>query len=229
MSNIKILYEDNNILAVDKPAGLLVYSPKHFKEAEDALIDQVLSYLNLKKKSERAGVVHRLDRDTSGVILFAKNKEAETKLKKIFKDRKIKKYYTVLVKGRISPEKGIINIPLGRASKDRLRVVPSSSGKPSETLYRVINYFKREDLSLLEVELKTGRMHQIRVHFSAIGHPVLGDSSYGGKSEKINRQFLHASKIEFIDPFNDKNLKISSKIPKDLAGFFENLIRQNKK
>ena len=217
-----VLYEDKNILAVDKPAGILVYYPPHFKQNEETLLDQVFEKLEYKKKDERTGVVHRLDRETSGVIIFAKNEAAEIELKKVFKERKIKKYYVALVSGKLEPEEGRITIPLGRAPKDRLRVVPKASGKPSETLYRVLKYYPNANVSLLEIELKTGRMHQIRVHLSAIGHPVVGDKIYGGSTSiKLDRQFLHAKKLEFVSPFDKKNIVIESELPKDLTEFLD--------
>lgn len=216
---LNVLYEDKNILAVEKPAGILVYYPPHFKKTEETLVDQVFSHLQFSKKGERNGVVHRLDRETSGIILFAKNEIAEAELKKIFKERKISKHYIALVHGKVEPEKGRITIPLGRAPKDRLKVVPKASGKPSETLYSVKKYYPDRDLSLLEIELKTGRTHQIRVHMSAIGHPVVGDKVYGRKTDKLERQFLHASRIDFVSPFDGKVIKIESDLPKDLKGY----------
>jgi 23S rRNA pseudouridine1911/1915/1917 synthase len=216
---LNILYEDKNIIAVDKPAGILIYYPPHFKQTEQTLMDQVFDRLDFKVKGERNGIVHRLDRETSGVILFAKNEKAETELKKLFKEHKIKKYYIALVSGKVEPIEGRISIPLGRAPKDRLKVVPKASGKPSETLYRVLKYFPATNTSLLQIELKTGRMHQIRVHFAAIGHPVVGDSKYGNRRADLSRQFLHAKRLEFMNPFDDKKVVIESKLPPDLELF----------
>lgn len=215
----KILYEDKNILAVNKPAGILVYYPPHFQKDEETLLDQVADKLQYQKIGERTGVVHRLDRDTSGVILFAKNRKAEAELKSLFKRREIKKHYLALVHGKLEPEEGSITIPLGRAPKDRLKVIPKASGKPSETLYRVLGYYPHTDLSLLEIELKTGRMHQIRVHLSAIGHPVVGDKVYGRKTDKLGRQFLHAKSLEFENPFDKEEIRLESDLPEDLKSF----------
>jgi len=223
MDNLKILFEDADILAVDKPAKILVYHPPHFKKSEETLIDLLAEKFSFSKKSERNGVVHRLDRDTSGVIILAKNKKSEVALKKLFKDRKVKKIYQTLVRGRIRPSEGLIDIPLSRASRDRLRVVPSVSGKPSETGYHLLRYFPDTDMSLLEVELKTGRMHQIRVHMSAIGHPVVGDRKYGKKTDALPRQFLHATRIEFIHPFSGQAVSVDSLLAKELKGYLDNL------
>lgn len=214
---MKILYEDEDILAVDKPAGLLVYLPRHIKTTEETLLGKVSDRLNFPSIGERTGVVHRLDRDTSGVIMFAKNSNAEKKLKEVFKTRQIKKYYVALVHGKMEHNQGRITIPLGRAPKDRLKVIPKSSGKPSETLYRVLRYYPDKNISKLEIELRTGRMHQIRVHLAAIGHPVVGDKLYGRKSDKALRQLLHAERVEFISPFTNKLIKITSGLPKDFT------------
>lgn len=219
----EVLYKNENILAVDKPAGVLVYYPPHFKKTEKTLLDEVADQLNFPVKNERSGVVHRLDRDTSGVIIFARNPEAEEKLKSIFKNRQIKKTYLALVHGKLDPEGGSITIPLGRAPKDRLKVVPKASGKPSETLYRVINYYAQGDLSLLEIELKTGRTHQIRVHMAAIGHPVVGDKLYGRKTDRLDRQFLHAKSLGFDNPFDGKQIYLESGLPEDLENFLRKL------
>ena len=211
------------MIAVDKPAGVLVYSPEHIKKSEDTLLDSVFSYLDFHNKATRNGVVHRLDRDTSGVVLFAKNKQAEKELKKLFKDRKIQKKYVALVHGKLESKEGKITIPLGRAPKDRLRVVPKASGKPSETFYRVTKYYPDRAVSLLEIDLKTGRMHQIRVHFAAIGHPVVGDKVYGRRTDKISRQFLHAKSLEFVSPFDGKRIVVKSGLSKELEVFLKKL------
>ena len=214
---MKILYEDGNLLAVDKPAGVLVYWPAHFKNNERTLLDEVSAKLDYPTKGERNGVVHRLDRDTSGVILFAKNEKAEATLKKMFKNREMGKYYTALVEGKVEPKEGMVTIPLGRASKDRLRVVPKASGKPSETLYRVAKYYPDSNVSLLEIELKTGRTHQIRVHMKHIGYPLLGDWLYGKNDDDlISRQALHAASLEFFHPTNRNQMSFSCCMPEDM-------------
>ncbi len=223
MNKVNVLYEDKNLIAVDKPAGLLVYWPSHLEKTEKTLLDQVFVRLNFSVKGERRGVVHRLDRETSGVILFAKNENSEKALKNMFKKRKIKKKYVALVWGRMDSKRGKIIIPLGRASKDRLKTVPKSSGKKSETSYEVIKYFSEDKMSLVDVELKTGRMHQIRAHFAAIGHPVVGDRKYSRKKSDLGRHFIHASEIEFTDPFSEKNILVKSNISHDLKLYLKTL------
>ncbi len=223
MPEIKILFEDDQMLVVDKPAGILVYYPPHFTQDEKTLIDLLAGHLNFDKRTGREGIVHRLDRDTSGLLVVAKNIEAEGSLKKQFKERQVAKHYIALVHGKLESDHGRISIPLGRAPKDRLKVVPKASGKPSETLYRVLSYYPTKDLSLLEIELKTGRTHQIRVHMSAIGHPVVGDKVYGRKSDTLGRQFLHAAKLELRSPADGKKIKIESELPPALSSYLSNI------
>jgi 23S rRNA pseudouridine1911/1915/1917 synthase len=219
---INILYEDEHMLAVEKPAGLLVY-PLENDTTEDTLIDILRPKLNFESPTSRSGIVHRLDRETTGILLLAKDVNTEAMLKKEFKDRNIKKIYKALVRGRVEPERGEIKIPLGRASKDRLRVVPSADGRESHTLYEVEKYYPKDNVSLVQVELKTGRTHQIRVHFSAIGHPIVGDKKYSSGSSGFNRQFLHAIELEFVHPYTKKIMKLKSPLSSDLIQYLSKL------
>lgn len=223
MEKFKILYEDNNFLAIDKPSGLLVYSLGNDKDKSETLTSLVSEKLSFKKPTERSGIVHRLDKETSGVILVAKNVETEEKLKDIFKNREIKKFYKALVWGDVKPGEGRIEIPLARSSKDRLRVVPRSTGKPSITNYKKINYYPKSNMSLLDIEIETGRMHQIRVHLASIGFPIVGDKKYSKRKANLNRQFLHAEKLIFKDPNTNKVLTIKSELAIDLAFFLKDL------
>lgn len=220
---MKIIYEDNNLIAVEKEAGLLTYAPIHRKEKEETLLDLVWPHLSFTEKEERNGVVHRLDRDTSGVILFAKNEEYEELLKKAFKERRVEKKYIALLAGKLESEEGTIEIPLGRAANDRLKVVPKAKGKASTTLYKVREYYPERNMSLVDVELKTGRMHQIRVHFAAIGHPVIGDLRYGREDKVLPRQFLHAAKLVLTDPKTGKKHTFEAELPEDLKTFLKTL------
>ncbi|MBW6431929.1 RluA family pseudouridine synthase [Patescibacteria group bacterium] len=222
MNELKVLYEDSHFLAIDKPTGILVYQPAGAKESI-TLLDLVRGKLSFDIPSERDGIVHRLDKETSGVILIAKDKEAEFNLKKLFKDRKVEKYYQALVWGNVNPNEGRIEIPLGRSSKERLRVVPRSSGKPAVTNYKKIKYYPKSDMSLLDIKIETGRMHQIRVHLSAIGYPVVGDKKYSNKKTELARQFLHAKKIVIINPYNKKRLVLNSGLADDLSAFLNRL------
>jgi len=196
---LNIIYEDDDLLVIDKPAGLTVHpAPGH---PGHTLVNAILSYfprLADISDSLRPGVVHRLDKDTSGVMLVAKNKTAEANLSDQFKAHSVDKAYLVLVKGRLTPEQGIIEAPMGRDPRNRKRMAVVTEGREARTEYRVIKYIG--DYTLLEVMPETGRTHQIRVHLSAIGYPVVGDKVYGVKSPHLSRQFMHASRLGFKLP-----------------------------
>lgn len=205
---IPVIYEDENMIVVEKPAGFLAFP---LPGSDEKTIGEMVGGLP----------VHRLDRDTSGLLILAKSEEAKLKLQKLFSERKIEKRYKTLVWGKVEPKEGVINIPLGRGTKDRLRVVPKSGGRESVTEYQVEKYFS--DSSLLDVNLKTGRTHQIRVHFSAIGHPVVGDAKYSNRKTELERQFLHAYYLKFENPFNGKIMELKSDLPNDLRIYLNNL------
>ena len=213
---LDIIYEDDDLLVVDKPAGLTVHpAPGH---RAHTLVNAILSripHLAALSDSLRPGIVHRLDRDTSGVMVVAKSSLAQTKLAEQFKARSVAKTYLVLVKGKLTPENGIIEAPIGRDPRDRKRMAVVAKGREARTEYRVVKYIG--DYTLLEVKPETGRTHQIRVHFSAIGYPVVGDKVYGVKSPFLSRQFLHASRLGFKLPASGKYMEFKSELPADLA------------
>jgi 23S rRNA pseudouridine1911/1915/1917 synthase len=219
---LNIIFENENYLVVDKPAGLLVYLPLG-ANPEITLQDMLQSKMHFQEKTGREGIVHRLDRETSGLILVAKNIESQDRLKRLFLDREIVKNYLALVRGKMETPQGEISIPLGRHSKDRLRVIPKEGGRQSTTIFKVIRYYEKNNLSLLDLDLKTGRTHQIRVHFSAIGHPIVGDPKYSRVSDELKRQFLHAHKLSFVDPFTEKPVSFVSAMPEDLNNFLQNI------
>ncbi|MGB7725615.1 MAG: RluA family pseudouridine synthase, partial [Dehalococcoidales bacterium] len=214
---VKIIYEDDDLLVIDKPAGLTVHpAPGH---PSHTLVNAVLSHLNeIEDDGEvtRPGIVHRVDKDTSGVMLVAKNNVALANLADQFKARTVKKTYITLVKGILRPDKGVIDAPIGRDSGDRkkMAVTGESRGRAARTNYRVIRYAGKN--TLLEIMPETGRTHQIRVHLAAIGYPVFGDITYGKKSAFLNRQFLHAQKIGFNLPATGKWVEFESPLPEDL-------------
>jgi len=212
---LKILYEDNDVLVIDKPAGLTTHpAPGH---PSHTLLNAVLSHFpQLAEISDslRPGIVHRLDKDTSGVMLIAKNCVAQANLIDQFKARSVKKSYLVLVKGRLTPERGAIEAPIGRDSHDRKRMAVVAKGREARTEYKVIKYI--DSYTLLEVKPETGRTHQIRVHFAAIGYPVAGDAVYGVKSPYLSRQFIHAYRLGFKLPSTGKYVEFESELPTDL-------------
>jgi 23S rRNA pseudouridine1911/1915/1917 synthase len=213
---LDIIYEDDDIIVVDKPAGLSVHpGPGH---PDKTLVNAVLGYApNVSGGEEgRPGIVHRLDKDTSGIIIIARHPKAHLYLVKQFKSREVKKTYIALVRGRLSPETGFIEAPIGRDRRHRkkMAIAGIKNGREARTGYRVKEYIN--EFTLLEVMPETGRTHQIRVHLAAIGHPILGDSTYGTGSGVLPRQFLHASKIEFRLPSSGKEVAFETPLPPDL-------------
>jgi 23S rRNA pseudouridine1911/1915/1917 synthase len=165
--------------------------------------------------SLRPGIVHRLDKDTSGLMVIARNEKARLNLVEQFKSRSVIKKYLVLVKGKIVPVRGAIDAPIGRDPADRKRMAVISKGRPASTDYRVQQYMK--GYSLLEARIQTGRTHQIRVHFAAIGYPVVGDAVYGVKSALLDRQFLHAHFLEIALPGSGQIRSFNCALPADLS------------
>ncbi|MBI4158328.1 MAG: RluA family pseudouridine synthase [Candidatus Yanofskybacteria bacterium] len=231
---ISIVYEDNDILVLNKPAGIITH-PKNVTDTQDSVTGWLIEKLpDIKNIGEpfiasgsevpRAGVVHRLDKDTSGLLIVAKNDKAFFYLKKLFQDKKIRKYYLALVNGRPKEPKDIISSPLGRIGLKRTTKIIGDKlidKKEAETEYRVIKNYSllANSYSLLEVLPKTGRTHQIRVHLNSIGTPVAGDPIYGFKKSSpppgLNRLFLHAYKLELTAP-DGKKLVIECDLPEDL-------------
>ncbi len=205
--NIPVVYENKNLLVVDKPAGILVHPVKNEK---NTLIDYFPS----------TKLIHRLDRDTSGLLLLAKNKNTYNWLKDQFKSRKVTKKYLALVQGTPKQKTGIITKSISR-SKKRGRIqttAPIGKRRTAITRYKLLKSYGK--YSLLEVSPKTGRTHQIRVHLASIGHPIVGDEKYKFKRQssppELDRQFLHASYLKFKTP-EDKIIELESKLPEKLA------------
>lgn len=193
---VNIIYEDDDLLVLCKPAGLVVHpSPGH---TAHTLVNALLARcpdLASFGDTMRPGIVHRLDRDTSGLMIVAKNGQAQQYLMNQFKARSVSKGYLVLVKGRLTPGEGIIDAPLGRDPSNRKRMAVVSLGRQARTRFTVKEYFK--GYTLLDITTETGRTHQIRVHLAAIGYPVVGDGEYGVRSSILKRQFLHAYRLGF--------------------------------
>ncbi|MFC1961948.1 RluA family pseudouridine synthase [Chloroflexota bacterium] len=219
---LRILYEDDDLLVVNKPAGLNVHpAPGH---PEQTLVNAVLAhYPRLAEIGDavRPGIVHRLDKDTSGVMMVAKNQRAQSDLQQQFKEHRVKKDYLVLVKGKLAPEQGIINAAIGRDPGNRKKMAVVRGGREARTDYRVVKYL--DNFTLLEVTLETGRTHQIRVHLRAIGYPVVGDVTYGVKSPHLSRQFLHAYRLGFRLPSTGENVEFTAELPEDLQRALEKI------
>jgi 23S rRNA pseudouridine1911/1915/1917 synthase len=212
---LDIIYEDADLLVVNKPAGMTVHpAPGH---PGHTLANAVLAHLpelNDEDNTLRPGIVHRLDKDTSGLIVVAKNRAAQANLADQFKSRTVNKSYLVLVRGKLTPETGIIEAAIGRDPRNRQRMAVVTRGREARTAYRVIKYTGKH--TLLEIKPETGRTHQIRVHLAAIGHPVAGDATYGVKNPHLARQFLHASKLGFNLPSTGERVEFEAALPEDL-------------
>ena len=219
---LNIIYEDADLLAIDKPAGLTVHpAPGH---PSHTLVNAILSHfphLADIGDSLRPGVVHRLDKDTSGVMLVAKNSAAQADLSQQFKSHSVTKAYLVLVKGKLTPENGVIEADIGRDPRNRKRMAVVAEGREARTGYRVVKYIG--DYTLIEVMPETGRTHQIRVHLAAIGYPVVGDKVYGVKSPYLSRQFMHACRLGFKLPSSGEYVEFKSELPPDLSQALEDI------
>ncbi|MBF1307242.1 RluA family pseudouridine synthase [Parvimonas micra] len=219
---LNIVYEDDYIIIINKPRNMVVH-PAAGNE-EHTLVNALLNHCKLSMiNSERPGIVHRLDKDTTGLIICAKDDETHLKLVEMFANREVKKKYLAICNGSFSKENGLIDKPIGRDEKDRKKMsVKSKSGKEALTEYNVLT--SNLKYSLVDVTLHTGRTHQIRVHFSSLNHPIVGDETYGNKNEKIKAtgQMLHSYYLEFSHPITDENLSFTV-LPDD---YFFNILNK---
>ena len=225
---LTVLYEDPDVVAIDKPAGMVVHSGAgvHSGTLVNALLHRFAS-LSRSAGEMRPGIVHRLDRYTSGVLLVAKNDAAHQRLAEQFASRKVEKTYLALVHGSIKQDHGRIEKPITRDPRQRTRMTARlSRGRAAWTEYRVLRRFP--GFTFLEVRIGTGRTHQIRVHLASIGHPVVGDRLYGAPAKVAGRPalprfFLHAHRIRFQQPSTGQPVTIESPLPPDLAGWISGL------
>lgn len=237
---LRIVYEDDDLLVVDKPAGMVTHPA--FGNYTGTLVNALLYHCNHLSRADtelRPGIVHRLDKETSGLLVIAKNDHAHSYLAKQFAKRTIDREYWALVWGGFKQSKGVIDASLGRSKKDRKKVAVVLNGKHAVTEYQVLKKF--DFLTLVRLKLQTGRTHQIRVHLSHIGHPVFGDPTYGGRSNTwggldgkraqraanllriMRRQALHAKTIGFVHPGSNVTMKFDSELPEDFAEILNTL------
>ncbi len=212
---LEILYEDDFLLVVNKPGGMESH-PCH-SNYESTLANCVMYHWQQKGEYHKYHIVNRLDKDTSGISVIAKNRYAHSRLSSQMKSGAFKKYYLAVVHGNLQTCEGIIDLPIARMGESIIKREVRGDGKPATTLYKKISETK--NYSLLDIELKTGRTHQIRVHFSHIGHPLVGDWLYGsGDEEKdiIKRQALHCQKVSFFHPATFEKIEITAPIPEDM-------------
>lgn len=219
---IKYHFIDEDILVVDKPKNLITH--KAGKNSQLSLIENILiDYPEIKSVGEidRPGIVHRLDKDTTGLMIIARSEIGYEKLKPMIKNREVSRNYTALVYGKPNLEEAIIDAPISRDPKNPIKRKVLMGGKKSKTSYKIIDRFS--DFSLLDVKLFSGRTHQIRVHLDHIGHSIVGDKLYGGKNSTLDRPFLHSSRLEFKHPISKEELIFNSELPKDLKGFLRDI------
>lgn len=217
--NLETVYDDSDIKVVIKPAGMLVH-PTSSHHSEATVVDAILADTT-DDDAVRPGIVHRLDRNTSGLIILAKSKPAKEYMQKLFQDRKIQKTYIALVIGHLDQDQAIIRVPLGRSKTHPLKRIADPDGKVAETAYQVIDRIGNYDL--VEAKPTTGRTHQLRAHFAHLGHPIVGDKLYGADSFlNLGRYFLHAAKLSFVAPNNTK-VEVEAALPKELEALLQKI------
>lgn len=236
---LSVVYEDEDLLVVDKPAGMVVHpAPGH---SRGTLVNALLARnpgLAGVGGPERAGIVHRLDRDTSGLLVVAKTAEALQALQRQFRTRQVQKTYLALVEGIVDVPEGRIEAPIARDSAHRKRMAVVSErrgGRPAVTGFRVLGIYEprlsteRQMYTLLELSLHTGRTHQIRVHLAFLKHPVVGDRVYGRRKQRIRcpRQFLHASRLVFTQPKTAVIIAVESVLPGDLQNILDEMVKRS--
>lgn len=212
---LRVVYVDDALAVVDKPAGLVVHpAPSH---RGPTLVDELGELLGGGADPERPGIVHRLDKGTSGLLVVARTDEAHAALQAEVRRREVERVYLALVRGRLGSRTGTIDAPIGRAAKHRHRMaVSGAASRQARTHFTVLELLAAE--TYLEARLETGRTHQIRAHFSAIDHPLAGDATYGGELKHgLERQFLHAHRLAFTHPLSGERLAFASELPDDLA------------
>lgn len=225
----EVIYEDDAILVVNKPKGLVVHPGTG--NLEGTLVNAIMAHCkdNLSGIGGelRPGIVHRLDKDTSGLLIIAKKDKAHIAMSEQIKKREVKKTYIALVRGTIAENEATIHMPIGRSNKDRKKMAVTKNGKEAITHFKVLNRYTTSIASytLLELKIDTGRTHQIRVHMAQIGHPVIGDMVYSnGKNEfGIEGQCLHAKKLEFKHPITGKEMQLEAELPEYFANVIQKL------
>lgn len=221
---LSILYEDQDILVVNKPKGMVVHPANG--NPDGTLVNAVMAICHESLSGIggeiRPGIVHRLDKDTSGVIVVAKNDKAHINLSEQLKNHAVEKTYWALVRGLVKENEATISMPIGRSTKDRKKMAVDRKGKQAVTHFRVLERYPEYGCTLLEIKIETGRTHQIRVHLSEIGYPVIGDTVYSnGKNEwNIQGQCLHAKSLRFNHPITGKEMFIEAPLP----DYFHNLL-----
>ena len=223
---LNVIYEDNDIIVINKPKGMVVHPANGNPDGTlvNAVMNKCKDSLSGIGGEIRPGIVHRLDKDTSGAIIVAKNDKAHIALSEQLKNHEVKKTYLALVRGIITENEATINMPIARSKKDRKKMDVDKNGKEAITHFKVLGRYKNK-YTLLQINLETGRTHQIRVHLSHIGYPIIGDEVYSnGKNEwNVSGQCLHAWKLEFIHPITGKKISLEAEIPEYLKNIIKEL------
>jgi 23S rRNA pseudouridine1911/1915/1917 synthase len=219
---LPILYEDDDLVVINKPKGMLVHPTHQIKTGTlvNALKHHCTELSDLSGE-ERPGIVHRLDQDTSGVLVVAKNNRTHAHLKEQFKEQSVERIYEAIVFGVVQHESGRIDAPIGRNPKNRLQRAVVSGGKEAETCFRVLRHFKEH--THVECELKTGRTHQIRVHMKYMNHPIVGDEVYSKKTSFIKGQALFAKRLSFVHPTTNEKMMFAVERPEAFKQLLERL------
>ena len=219
---LDIVYEDKDLVIINKPSGMVVHPASG--NYENTLVNALIYRYNLDDTNVRSGIAHRIDKDTSGLVIVAKNDKTLELLTDMFKNKEIKKTYVAIVDGVINNKSATINAPITRDVKDRKKMMVGKDGKNSITHFYVIKTFKNN--TYISLNLETGRTHQIRVHMAYIGHPVTNDKVYGKENTSFG-QYLHASKLEFIHPITKKEMIIEAPLPEEFMEKLKELEGEN--
>ena len=219
---LDIVYEDKDLVIINKPSGMVVHPASG--NYENTLVNALIYRYNLDDTNVRSGIAHRIDKDTSGLVIVAKNDKTLELLTDMFKNKEIKKTYVAIVDGVINNKSATINAPITRDVKDRKKMMVGKDGKNSITHFYVLKTFKNN--TYISLNLETGRTHQIRVHMAYIGHPVTNDKVYGKENTSFG-QYLHASKLEFIHPITKKEIIVEAPLPEEFMEKLKELEGEN--
>ena len=221
---VEVIYEDKDIIVVNKPKGLVVHPANG--NPDGTLVNAIMSIckdsLSGIGGEIRPGIVHRIDKDTSGILVIAKNDKAHINLSEQIKKHEVKKVYIALVRGIVKENEATIKMPIGRSTKDRKKMAVTEKGKEAITHFKVLKRYPEDNCTLLEVIIETGRTHQIRVHLAQIGYPIIGDTTYSSGKNKwgIEGQCLHAKTLEFKHPTTGKLIHLEAELPQ----YFKDII-----
>jgi 23S rRNA pseudouridine1911/1915/1917 synthase len=220
--SLDYVFVDEDIIIINKPKNIIAHglNNDHFGTINGIIIHDYPEIINVGD-TERPGIVHRLDKGTSGLMIISRNQKSYEKLKDMILNREIVRNYTALIHGIPKRKEAIINAPIGRDPKNPLKRKVLSGGKESKTLFKTIRSYA--EYTLVDIKLYTGRTHQIRVHFEELGHPIVGDKVYSNRISSLDRPFLHSSYLEFLHPIKKSKVKFSSKLPKDLLDYLDQI------